>query len=228
MARIPEGADRGQLTVAARRVLLDALVALDEQRDALILVGAQAVYLRSRRADFSVAAYTSDGDLGIDRSRLKDDPHLDAAMEDAGFTRTPNQPGLRTRPERVGDVVVPIAVDLLVPEAFGGGGSRAARIPPHDRIAARRVPGLEPATVDNDGMVIASLEPDVDRRSARIKVAGLAALLVAKAYKIRDRLADPGTGSCTRRFTACQGTFTPRASPGCPAPSVSTSRAARC
>lgn len=87
--------------------------------------------------------------------------------------------------------MVPIAVDLLVPAAFGGSGSRAARIPPHDRMAARKVPGLEPATVDNDVMVIASLEPDVDRRSAEIKVAGVAALLVAKAYKIRDRLDDP-------------------------------------
>lgn len=86
MARIPEGVERGQLTVAARRVLLDALAALAEQRDALVLVGAQAVYLRSRDADFSVAAYTSDGDLGIDRSRLKGDPHLDVVMEGAGFT----------------------------------------------------------------------------------------------------------------------------------------------
>jgi hypothetical protein len=33
------------LYVAARRVLLDALGALDNHREALVLVGAQAVYL---------------------------------------------------------------------------------------------------------------------------------------------------------------------------------------
>jgi len=194
MARIPEGAERGPLTVAARRVLLDAIAALDEQREAVVLVGAQAVHLRTEHADVGVAAFTSDGDLGIDRTRLKGEPHLDVVMEAAGFRQTPNQPGLWTRPERVGDVVVNIAVDLLVPEVFGGGGSRAARIPPHGRMAARKVSGLELVMVDNDVRLIVSLEPEVDSRSAEIKVAGVAALLVAKAYKIRDRLAEGKPG----------------------------------
>jgi hypothetical protein len=40
------------------------------------------------------------------------------------------------------------------------------QIPPHDKMSARRVPGLEAAVVDNDLMVVASLEPDVDTRVA--------------------------------------------------------------
>jgi len=53
------------LYVAARRVLLDALQALGEQRNAVVLVGAQAIYLRVGEADFevTVAPYTTDADL---------------------------------------------------------------------------------------------------------------------------------------------------------------------
>lgn len=192
MARTPNGIERAPLTVAARRVLLDAVEALEEQRDAIVLVGAQAVYLRSRDAMFSIAAYTSDGDLALDPGRLAGDPHIELLMS-ARFTLS-NQPGTWTRQVQIGDLQVGINVDLLVPDTLGGPGRRAARIPPHARNAARKVPGLEPATVDNDPMAVASLEPDVDARSFEVKVAGVAALLVAKAFKISDRLAHPGPG----------------------------------
>ena len=49
-----------ELYVMARRVLLDALEALGAHRDAIILVGAQAVYLRVGEADLAVAPYTTD------------------------------------------------------------------------------------------------------------------------------------------------------------------------
>ena len=52
MARVPNGVDRARLNVVARRVLLDAITALREQRDAVIVVGAQAVYLRTRLLHF--------------------------------------------------------------------------------------------------------------------------------------------------------------------------------
>ena len=48
------------LYVRARTALLDAADALAEQRDALVLVGAQAIYLHTGRADFAVAEYTTD------------------------------------------------------------------------------------------------------------------------------------------------------------------------
>lgn len=56
--------------VAARRVLLDALEALRGRLEALVLVGAQAVYVHAGEADLSVAPTTSDGDLAIHPKRL--------------------------------------------------------------------------------------------------------------------------------------------------------------
>ncbi|HVV20049.1 MAG TPA: hypothetical protein VHF06_11480 [Pseudonocardiaceae bacterium] len=66
-------------------------------------------------------------------------------------------------------------------------GRRSARIPPHNKMAARRVDGLETAAVDRSPMVIRPLEPE-DDRAMTVNVAGPTALLVAKAYKINDRL----------------------------------------
>ena len=48
------------LYVQARRVLLDATDALADQLDAIVLVGAQAIYLRTGDADLAVAEYTTD------------------------------------------------------------------------------------------------------------------------------------------------------------------------
>ena len=55
----------------ARRVLLDGLVALGEHRQALILVGAQAIYLHTGDADLAVAPFTTDSDLVLDPTRLQ-------------------------------------------------------------------------------------------------------------------------------------------------------------
>lgn len=44
------------LYIVARTVLLDALDALGEQRDAVVLVGAQAIYLHTGDADIAVPA----------------------------------------------------------------------------------------------------------------------------------------------------------------------------
>ena len=50
----------------ARRALLDALEALDDQLDAVTLVGAQAVNLLCGEADMAIAPFTRDGDVAID------------------------------------------------------------------------------------------------------------------------------------------------------------------
>jgi hypothetical protein len=47
--------------VAARRVLLDALEALGPHRKAVVLVGAQAIYLHVGEGDMAVAPFTTDG-----------------------------------------------------------------------------------------------------------------------------------------------------------------------
>ena len=74
-------------------VLLDALEALGEHREALVLVGAQAIYLRVGEADLAVASYTTDGDLAIDPRILVEVPPLEQKLSEAGFKRNGRNPG---------------------------------------------------------------------------------------------------------------------------------------
>lgn len=77
-----------------------------------------------------------------------------------------------------------------MPEAVHtGGGRRGARIPPHGKLAARRAVGLEAALFDHSPITITALDP-ADYRQITVAVAGVTALLVAKAHKIQDRIAD--------------------------------------
>jgi hypothetical protein len=174
------------ILVAARSALLDALEALHDQRDALVLIGAQAIYLQTGAAPVALAEATKDSDLAVDPRALSDSPLLDDAMQRAGFHRnlTEPQPGSWLSPSG-------IPVDLMVPAALAGsGGRRGARIPPHSRHATRRTPGLEAAVVDHAPMTITALNP-ADARSAEIEIAGPAALLVAKLHKLGERQARP-------------------------------------
>lgn len=98
--------------VAARRVLLDALGALDEHLDSLILVGAQAVYHHTGSADLNVPLMTTDADLAIDSTKLSDAPEIGGALRLAGFEPGPN-PGHWV-------AASDIAVDLMVVAAAQG------------------------------------------------------------------------------------------------------------
>jgi len=182
-----------ELYVLARRVLLDALEALGNHREAVVLVGAQAVYLRVGEADLAVAPYTTDGDLVVDPSVLGGVPPLEQALMAASFTpKTKDSVGVwvTTRPTS-GSVDAEIGIDLLVPSSVSPGkGRRAARLPGHDPRAARIVRGLDGALVDADVMILGSLD-GADSREFTVRVAGPAALLVAKLHKIDDR---QGTG----------------------------------
>ncbi len=205
MARVPPGVDPTALTVAARRVLLDALDALGEHRPAVIVVGAQAVYLHSQDADFGVAAFTTDADLALDPSLLNDEPLINTAMQAAGFSLHHDaagalQPGKWTRATLVDGLPREIPVDLIVPATLDTGrpSQRGARIAPHPTTAAMRTPGLELAVADHHSMTIAGLEPDIDPRRIEIHVAGVVALLVAKAHKIADRLTAADRGHSKR------------------------------
>lgn len=191
MARIPDGlekADYPELQVVARTVLLDGLTALAEHADAVTVIGAQALYLRSAEVDLSVAAFTTDADLGLDPDRLRDSPLIEDAVTGAGFVPRPHQPGLWVTTRRVGGRPVDIGLDLMVAESFAGRGSRSAELPPHARIVGRRAQGLEATVVDVDPMPITSLNPAEDPREVIANVAGPAALLISKAYKLHERL----------------------------------------
>ncbi|MFJ8025089.1 hypothetical protein [Streptomyces sp. NPDC096311] len=168
--------------------------ALSEHLPALTVVGAQAVYLRTPDAAISNAPFTSDGDLSIDPMLLGDQPHLDAALRAAGFDlKDERQPGLWERSESIGDKIVPVELDLLIPKQLSPkNGKRSAKVPPHGNMSARWIEGLEVAAVDRSPMVIGSLE-STDERSVTVNVAGPAALLVAKVFKISDRLKQAAT-----------------------------------
>lgn len=178
--------------LAARRVLLDALQALRPHEGALILAGAQAVYLRAGPGSLPIADFTTDGDLTIDPELLSEAPALGELMAAAGFELTQLQgapePGIWQKEVAVEGREIVVPIDLIVPsEVAPPGGSRGARLPGHGKRAARKTAGLEAALVDNEVIVIEALEPE-DRRRARLRVAGVAALLVAKTHKIADRI----------------------------------------
>lgn len=175
--------------VAARRVLLDAVQALAAHRDAIVLVGAQAIYLHTGAADVAVAPLTTDADLALDPARLADRPELEVMMTNAGFQRDPRAAGSWTTTTVVGGQPMMVPVDLMVPTtaAPAGSGRRSVNLPGHDPMAARQAAGLEAALIDNDTMRIGALE-DSDTRAFDIRVAGPTALLIAKLHKIAERV----------------------------------------
>lgn len=176
---------------AARLVLLDALEALGPHRDCVTLIGAQAIYLRTGEGDIAVAPTTTDADLAIDPSGLGMDPAIHRVMEEAGF-RVRNradgpEPGIWEKTIGAGHLVT---VDLLVGENLTDSKSRrSARLEGHHRHTARRVSGIEGALVDADMMEIHGS----DGRSFEVRVAGPAAMVVAKTWKIGEREASGST-----------------------------------
>lgn len=167
------------LYVRARSALLDTADTLEKHMDALILVGAQAVYLRTGNSDLAVAEHTTDADFAIGPRDLADEPLLGDLLLADGFTLRRN-PGAWLNPDG-------IAIDFMVPEAMAGPGSRAARLGVHGKTVARRAKGLEGALIDRDRIRIGALDP-ADDRSIDMWVAGPAALLVAKVVKIDERV----------------------------------------
>lgn len=188
----PESTPRVEY-VEARRVLLDALDALRPHLKAVVLVGAQAVYLRTSGRLEGYQPFTTDADVVLDPALLAEIPPLGEAMTDAGFVLT-DEPGIWearfNRPGFDDEIVVP--VDLIVPEELAPkAGRRAARLSGgHGKTTARKSPGLAGAVVDNSPLELAALEPG-DERAITVNVAGYGALLVAKLHKLGDRLATP-------------------------------------
>ena len=175
--------------VLARQVLLDALEALGDHREAIVLVGAQAVYLHVGDADLAVAPFTTDSDLVLDPELLSEIPPLETALRGAGFfLKKADSVGVWVTHRPTGQAEkAEVCVDLLVPANVSPGrGRRAARLAGHDARAARKVVGLEGALVDRDRMQLRALA-ESDSRVLEVQVAGPAALLVAKLLKISDR-----------------------------------------
>jgi len=174
--------------VVARSVLLDALEALGDQRPAIIVVGAQAIYHHTGDIELAVPEFTIDADLTIDPSLLRDAPEIESAMRAAQFERG-NRVGAWVVERDVAGVAMRVEVDLMVPESVGGPGRRAARLPGHAKEVARKARGLEAALVDKAMSTISALDP-ADARAFDVAVAGPMALLIAKLHKIAERVAD--------------------------------------
>jgi hypothetical protein len=173
----------------ARQNLLHALHALEiYRRDAIVVVGAQAIYLQTHEADTSpFLPFTLDSDLAVDPRKLETVPPIRQTLIEHGYQHRADNPGLYWAPGSSDDRPLDgAAVDILVPEEFATGrGRRDARIPGDNERAARRVPGLEAALYDRDLMTIGGFGEE--QRGIEAFVAGPAALIVAKAQKIADR-----------------------------------------
>lgn len=167
--------------VAARRVLLDAYEALGTHRKAVVLVGAQAIYLHVGEGDLAVTPYTTDGDLAIDPRELDDEPELASTLQAAGFELTV-RPGTWSMTE--------VQIDFMVPASLGGSGRRGARLGVHGTEFARKATSLEAAVVDHVLVRVGALD-DADTRTFDVRVAGVAALMVAKLHKIAERKGSP-------------------------------------
>ena len=166
--------------IQARRVLLDALDTLQPHIDAITLVGAQAIYLHTGESDdLEIPPFTTDADLALNPGILGPEPEIVQTMQAAGFVRQ-QDPGIWKSAHNG------FTVDLLVPEALGGIGKRGARLAGHGKNAAHNVKGLDAVLIDRDHKTIAALET-ADSRQCEIAVAGPAALVVAKLFKIWER-----------------------------------------
>ena len=168
--------------VRARRALLDGLAALEPHLNALVVVGAQAIYLHTGAADLAVAELTTDADLAIGPEFLAEEPTIGGLLESHGF-ELQDDPGKRKTHDGV-------QVDLLVPDALAGPGRRGARLLGHGKRVARRAKGIEGVLVDSDVRTIRALD-QTDERAFAVAIAGPAALFVAKVHKIAERVDDP-------------------------------------
>jgi hypothetical protein len=176
--------------------LFDALDALGATQHAcLVLVGAQAIYEHTGPDRLPVPQFTTDADLAVDPQLVADDPLIHTVMTRAGFTRTP-PPGSRktVQPGQWHKLVGTswIEVDLIVPrhaaDKHARVGRRSVRVGPHDRNVFSTASGLDAALVDNELRTLRSFDVD-SLREQEIRVAGPAALVVAKAFKIGERAA---------------------------------------
>lgn len=151
----------------------------------------RAIYLHTGAARFAVAEFTTDGDVAIDPRHLSAEPEIASAMRRAKFfldVRGGRElVGVWASTREIAGVPAKVTVDLLVPDALGGAGRRAARVSQHEKSAMLKVHGLEAALVDNSVMRIGALD-ETDARSFTMKVAGPTALLISKTIKLSERV----------------------------------------
>ncbi|MDN4639427.1 hypothetical protein QCD70_04140 [Agreia sp. PsM10] len=179
--------------VSSRRVLVDVIERLEAQRDALVVLGAHAVWeVTKHDTDLPPMDPTHDADLGVIPQLLLHVPLLDQVMDAAGLEPAdmsrPGVWGLKTEQE------LPfrerLTIDLIAAASVAGGRlkGRSADVGSHGKRSVSKTQGTELSLVDKREMELESFEDS--GQSVTAWVAGPAALLCAKAYKVIDRL-DP-------------------------------------
>jgi hypothetical protein len=179
----------------SRRLLIDTIRQLEPFHESLTVVGAHAVFARVESVlPEMVMPSTKDADLAVNPAFVASEPTILSLLAEAGLEpASADRPGIygyaseSGRPQ--GDRTT---IDLIVPAAYAGAGRRAARIP-GQRNATTRAEGIELALYDRSSMMLHPLPGDPDQEPVEAMVAGHAALLVAKVYKIRDRVRDFGS-----------------------------------
>lgn len=194
--RQPDGPVMDPDLIEARRLLLVVLASLQPHRDALVVIGAQAVHERTKGLVDVDSTATSDADIGVDPALLATVPDLFEAMLAAGFARASNdRPGIYSMGGALNKEGRPLppSIDLIAPEASAGKGSRAATLSGHRRGSVSRANGIEMAMLDKDVFDLGPIGQE-GGPTIRVNVAGTGALLAAKAWKLSDRLADADAG----------------------------------
>lgn len=190
----PNNVDADPQNVVSRATALSVIEGpLAKHRDALTLVGGQAVMLRTNDR-FGLRTSTSDADFAITPELVSSDPNIEQALRAAGFEpRNPDRPGLWGRSPTIDPVtgrkVWAEMLDIDCPFALSGAVSPKKRSAPllrsHGKHATNNTPGLELASIDRDLVDV----PDLHNpsHSVQMYVGGYAGLICAKSYKIGER-----------------------------------------
>ena len=175
----------------SRRLLITTIVALGEHANAMTVVGAHAVHVWVQKKWGPVdMESTRDGDLAVNPVLIAEDPKIMQIMAEIGLEPArPERPGIYGYVNERGlSWEQRTTVDLLVPETYAGSKGRSARIP-GQKSATTRAYGLELAIHDRTLIRISTTDGEPEM-SVEVNVAGPAALLIAKAHKVSERLAD--------------------------------------
>jgi len=151
-----------------------------------VLVGAQAVYLRTADLQLTVPPYTFDADLCVDPRRFPNARSIYRALVGAGFELRSREAGLFRYADAPEPYALAARVDILVPELFAHRWSLEG-YRRDDAFAAMSQPGLELTLTDNTLLAVPPLEGVADDRTLTMRVAGPMSLLVAKGWKIGER-----------------------------------------
>lgn len=169
---------------SARRALLDALEALQPLGlENFVLVGAQAVYVHCSSPVANEAAFTGDADLVAIPQRLFARDIYERFIAQ-GFALRGAQPGLYSL-DHGGEPAS--RVDVLVPNLYRSSWRDETFGQPY-ALATMSQEGLELTLTDNEIVEITAMNTATDERSYRVAVAGPLSLIIAKAFKIHDRL----------------------------------------